>query len=102
MGAVYHWNIDWNSLSKIGIYETLIQERGFAEMDEYVLDHIGLPFQSEKAKELSNYLYRYLSLYCAVLLDLKPTNQSMALIVQGAKAMYAFGMAYEMNRLGMK
>lgn len=100
MGAVYHWNLDWPALSANGIFETLTKERGFFEMDEYVLGCIGMPFGSSEARELSHYL-NHLSFMCGFQLAALGSNGPEA-VMQGAKAMFAFGMVLEMNRLGMK
>ena len=100
IGAVYHWDVDWPALSAKGIFETLTEEREFSEMDEYVLGCIGLPFGSDEAKELSSYLY-HLAARCIFQLMALGSNGPEA-VMQGAEAMFAFGMVLEMNRLGMK
>lgn len=100
MGAVYFWNQDWLTLSRIGIFETLTEERGLDEMDEFVLDNIGLQHDQTEAKDLSSYL-NMLSTLCAVHFMRRGVQLDDTATVLGAKAMFAFGMVFEMNRLGM-
>jgi len=101
MGAVYHWNEDWNALSKAGIYETLTKERGFIAMDEYVFDTIGIPFGSSEYHEFSKFRIE-MQVECENHLDARNLDTFLDTLLCGAKAMYAFGMVFEMNRLGMK
>jgi len=100
MGAVYYWNKDWPLLAKQGIYETLTHERGWGKMDEFVLDTIGIPFDSENGKQLTKYLgyLSWISLHHSFQAGTDPGIQE---IMCSAKAMFAFGMVFEMNRLGL-
>ncbi len=101
MGAVYHWNEDWDTLSKTGVYETLTKERGFFEMDEYVFDTIGIPYGSDPCKELAHFLF-VLASECIGAITEEGLEINLDTLLYGAKAMYAFGMVFEMNRLGMR
>lgn len=101
IGAVFHWNLDWGALSSAGVYETMTRERGFGEMDEYVLDTIGLPFGSDEAMALGKFLYEELSPKCMLFVDPDGDSLDADAVIRGAKAMYAYGVVYEMNRLGM-
>ena len=100
MGAVYYWNNDWPNLEKQGIYYSLTHERGWGKMDEYVLDTIGIPFESEKGKQLTKYLgyLSWISLHHSFKSATEPGFQE---ILCSAKAMFSFGMVFEMNRLGL-
>lgn len=98
MGAVYFWNEDWPSLSETGILETLVKDRGIFQMDEFILDTIGIPFGSEQCEELVKYLHS-LANECIDILGLEGTSLDVDSVVNGGKAMYAFGMVFEMNRL---
>ena len=101
IGAVYHWNNDWDTLSQEGIFEALTKERGFNEMDEYVLETVGISFESDQRKELYNVFDELLS-ECSGYISYEKTDVYRNTLLLGAKAMYAFGMVFEMNRLGMK
>ena len=57
MGAVALWNKDWESLKNKGIAETLLEPRGSEEMDEFVHELIGIPFDSEDGKNLVGQIY---------------------------------------------
>lgn len=100
MGAVYYWHIDWNSLAANGLYRTLTAERGIEEMVEYVSDSIGIPFQSEESQELTCFLKKA-SVLCMDFLVSHQNACGFDAIIEGAKAMFLFGMVFEMNRLGM-
>ena len=101
IGAVYHWNMDWPSLEKNGIFETLTRARGIGEMDEYVMDSIGLPFGSPEEKEVSEF-FRGLANECIFSTIAPAGNRIMDVLLQCSCAMYNTGMVFEMNRLGMK
>lgn len=99
MGAVFHWHVDWDHLSKAGIYEVLTKERGIYAMDEYVYDTIGIGFGSEEEKEITRFL-RTLANCCID--EMVEHDTSLASVVSCAQAMYLYGMMFEMNRLGMR
>ena len=99
MGAVYHWHIDWTNLSSNGIYETLTSERGLFAMDEYVIDAIGIGFGTDEEKELTRFLWR-LATHCLVRFK-SVSSPSEDSFLSCPKAMFLFGMSFEMNRLGM-
>ena len=40
VGAVYWWDIDWDTLKRVGIYETIEPKRGLNYVDEYVQEDI--------------------------------------------------------------
>lgn len=102
MGAVYHWSKDWNSLKSKGVAETLLEPRGYFAMDEYVLDAIGVTYESPEGKKLSNYI-RILANWAFVEFMKDATeDNAMQIIMHEMQAMYHFGMVYEMDRLGMK
>lgn len=101
MGAVYHWHVDWATLQKNGIFETLSGARGLEEMDEYVMDSIGLKFGTPEEKEVTEFL-RTLSYDC-IAFSVAPAGKNlMDALHKACSAMYNFGMVFEMNRLGMK
>ncbi|SCZ80435.1 hypothetical protein [Acidaminobacter hydrogenoformans] len=104
IGATMHWHINWNQLKSRGIFETLTKERGISEMDQYVLDFIGLPFKSDEAKDLKYHIQE--SSRNAIIHMAKHSIDSSPDVVmdayfQACEAMYFFGMAIQMNRLGM-
>ena len=102
MGAVYHWHIDWNGLSKKGIAETLLEPRGAYAMDEYVIDTIGIGFESEEGKKLSKDV-SILSMWALMEFSNDSSGEIlMRIALEAMQSMYMFGMVYEMERLGMK
>lgn len=101
MGAVYHWHTDWNTLSQNGLFETLTKERGVYEMDEYVLDIIGIQHDDFHGKMTSHFIME-LANKCISILEEKFDAPSLDALVEAAKAMFMYGMVFEMNRLGMK
>lgn len=102
IGAVHHWNIDWNELKTNGIAETLMEPNGSCLMDEYVLDSIGIGYDTDAGKslfrainEISNWaLQKFFS-------HVSQENATQA-IENIMYSMYIFGMVYQMERLGMK
>lgn len=99
---VYHWNVDWNGLKSKGVAETLLEPRGSFAMDEYVLDSIGIPFDSSEGKVLSQDIYN-LSMWTFIeFMKEAPREVAMPIAMEAIQAMYLFGMVYEMKRLGMR
>jgi hypothetical protein len=101
MGGVFFWNENWDLLSRTGIVEFLTKPRGLCEMDEYVLDSIGVNYSSSKGKEMTKFLTTF-SGYCMNLTVGEKTAFTTEEILRAAKSMYIWGMVYEKNRLGMK
>ncbi len=56
IGAVYHWDLDSDEVESEGIFEVLTKPNGIMEMDEYVVDAIGLPFRSPEEQKLRKHL----------------------------------------------
>jgi len=102
MGAVWHWQIDWNNLKYKGVAETLLEPRGSFAMDEYVLDAIGIPFDSPEGKKLGQDIYN-LAMWTFIEF-MKDSSKDLAIKValEAMQSMYLFGMVYEMERLGMR
>jgi tetratricopeptide (TPR) repeat protein len=102
MGAVYHWHTDWDALKRKGIPETLLAPRGAFAMDEYVIDSIGLGWDTEEGKEF-NQSIMFLTTWVLVEF-MKGLDESNFLqtALEVMQAMYIFGMVYEMERLGMR
>ena len=101
MGSVFFWDKDWNKLSADGIFETLTGARGLDEMDEYVLDTIGIGFSTSKGKEIISFISG-LSGYCMYRTVDGRTEFGLEDVLRAAKSMYTWGMVFEMNRLGMR
>jgi len=103
IGAVYFWNEDYPALKEKGIYNTLTEKRGIDCMDEFVLDSIGMGFDSIEGKDLTDYLHLICDFALSNIKSLLD-NRDMVLeqLTECYMAMYIFGMVYEMNRLGMK
>ena len=101
LGSTYHWHTNWNMLSNNGIFETLTQERGVFEMDEYVLDTIGVPHDTNIGEAFGKHILSAAD-YCIGILATKQQTPTFETILEASKAMFMYGMAIEMNRLGMK
>ena len=105
IGATMHWHNNREQLKVNGIYETLTKERGLSEMDEYVLDFIGLPFYSDDAKNLIHHIQKS-SRYVIILMIKHSTEVNPRVekdvYYHACEAMYFYGMAIQMNRLGMQ
>lgn len=106
MGAVKLWNDNASKLFSTGVYEALVEPRGFDEMDEYVMDTIGIPFGSSGEKRVTQFLRVLISvLDNQIDFESYLKNDFIAYIYEReykAQAMFIYGMVFEMNRLGMK
>lgn len=98
MGAVCRWHVAWHELESKGIYETLVQERGVFAMDEYVMDEIGIGYGSDEEKVITKFLFSLLDT-CFEMISADEFD--IDAFICFSKAMYLWGMVYEMNRLGM-
>ena len=100
MGGVYQWHVNWNMLSQTGLFEALTKDRGVFEMDEYVLDSIGVGYGSEKGRELVNHIMNAANLSLGIA---RGSHEGLApeVLMEAAKAMFIYGMVYELNRIGM-
>lgn len=99
IGAVYHWKVDWNGLKSKGVAETLLEPRGSFAMDEYVLDSIGIPFDSSDGKILNQEICNLAMWAFIEFLDDASREVAMSIAVETMQAMYIFGMVYEMENL---
>ena len=102
MGAVYHWHTNWPELKKKGIPETLLEPRGVFAMDEYVLDLIGIKFDSEQGKEYNKKLSALATVFASKRVDISPNMYHDSQTLEFMQAMYILGMVMEMERLGMR
>ena len=103
IGAVYFWNIDWPTLSRKGILQTLFEPRGSLDFDEYVTDQIGIQWASPASDQLRKFIdicafysngfsHRFLN---------ADTSLAIQQLIEGFMAMYCLGMSIEMHRLRM-
>ena len=102
MGAVYHWHVNWNGLKEKGIAETLLEPRGAYAMDEYVIDTIGIGFDTEEGKRLTQDVYNLSMWTLMEFFQDSSTEILMRIALEAMQSMYIFGMVYEMERLGMR
>ena len=105
MAMAKYWDLDWEKYAdKDDIYETLRKQRGFDEMDEYILEEV-LEFDEEKCKKITDIVAE-----CACITNTFLRNQN---IEPGTKAaveayleslhqMYLMGMAVQLNDMGYK
>lgn len=103
MGAVRFWYDDWDTLKKIGIYQSLTAPRGFDEMDEFVSDYIGWKFGSKKSEDFVQHI-RLLGITTLARISKENHDDSntMAAYVSMLMAFFYYGMIIEMNELGMR
>lgn len=71
-------------------------------MDEYVLDSIGIPFDSSDGKILNQEICNLAMWAFIEFLDDASREVAMSIAVETMQAMYIFGMVYEMEKLGMR
>lgn len=100
MGAVALWNDDWNTLKQTGILASLSEPRGFDNLDEYVMDLVGIKWDSPEEKKLRRHIVDCSNSLMKDVYASDPDEASEKLM-RGLWALYDYGMVIEMNRLGM-
>lgn len=100
MGAVAKWNDDWPKLRDKGILASLTEERGYFAMDEFVYDYIGIGWDSDECHSVQKIL-REFSETILTEASTKDGKFDMTYYFEALKAMYMYGMVFEMSRLGM-
>ncbi len=105
MAMAKYWDLDWEKYAdKDDIYETLREQRGYDEMDEYILEEV-LCFDEEKCKKVTDIVAE-----CACITNTFLRNQN---IEHGTRAaveayieclhqLYLMGMAIQLNEMGYK
>ena len=101
IGAVYHWDKDWNGLKAKGIAETLLEPKGVANMDDYVFDCIGIGLDTEGSKVFQKQLAKLIDWTKNRYLQYDDSNM-IDVAFNIMQAMYIFGMVWEMDKLGMR
>lgn len=103
MGAVSHWNLDWDALKTKGIAETLLEPRGSFAMDEYVLDSIGIPFETDEGKTLGENIFDLaIWSFNEFTKGASEGSDIVSISMEIMQSMYLFGMVFEMENLGMR
>lgn len=106
LGAAAMWNEDWPTLKSNGIVPALTTPRGIGEMDEFVLDYIGLGFNSKEGKELTERIHLHSDItMLPVLGPVAGGHEQKAFMQQFNEcciAMFEYGVTVQMYRMGMK
>ena len=97
IGAAAEWYENWDALKAKGIIPSLTAARGYFAMDEYVMDYTGIMWGSEESNTLRNTLQDF----SVHIVDVFKGCDNPAQYMEGLKAMYYYGMIYEMKRLGL-
>ena len=102
MGAVRFWHDDYDQLKSKGLIQSLTEPRGIEEMDEFVMDHIGWGFKSEKATDFGKHLIEMsrLAMDMAANKSIDP-GVLFGCYINASMAMFYYGMIIEMNDLGL-
>ncbi len=99
IGAVLLWKENGEKLPYGNIVEMLCEPRGLYYMDEYVHDMLGMPFESEEAKDFVAHIYESRN----ILADILEHKGFEPIIMNEAfKAMYDYGMIWAMDYLGIE
>ena len=102
-----YWDKDWIAhKDDDNIYKSLVNARGFDEMDEYIVEELlGIDFSSSEAEKMENNIK---SLTEAALSQIRrgevEPQSVMAFHVFAAtvELMFIFGVGYQLHRLGYK
>lgn len=99
IGAVLLWKENGEELPGGNIVEILCRPRGLYYMDEHVHDKMGMPYETEEAKELTRHLFLLRDILMEVFrrggFDPIEMNENF-------KAMYDYGMLWAMEHLGIR
>lgn len=102
IGLVFHWHKDWPALKKKGFVQTLLGPKGLEDMDEYVIETIGLEYAASDYFNLQSKLHilgvNAYNFSKSIIKDENPRD----IIIKIMLAMFLFGMVYEMNQLGYR
>ena len=97
LGSVVCWEEDKQTLQLNGILWALTSENGFEGVDKYVAELTGMT--KEEFKKFSSEIFD-LWQYALFLAFSSPKNSQSKQIAECFKALYLYGMSYEMKRLG--
>lgn len=103
IGAAAMWQHDWDNLKKKGVLPALTEERGIGEMDEFVLDYVGIGFSSEMGVDLTERIHIASFKMMDEVRKAGSNNPKDATAQFGEclSAMYKYGIVTQMNRMGM-
>lgn len=104
MGAVAKWNDNRKSLKQKGIIKSLTTERGILSLAEYVMNYIGIGWDTTECRNIYNTLIAYGKDFMLECIEKNEENEvvlNLNSYFEYLQAYYLFGMVYEMSRLGM-
>lgn len=105
MAIANGWDREWTETAKIS-YRSLYGERGFDDMDEYIVSKIlGISLDTPESRALEDIVRRCGELTVDLIRHEQVEPQSpMAyhIFVRASRAMYRIGAAIELKRLGYK
>lgn len=105
MAMAKYWDLDWEKYAdKDDIYETLRKQRGFDEMDEYILEEV-LEFDEEKCKKITDIVAECACITNTFLRNqnIEPgTKDAVEAYLECLHQMYLMGMAVQLNDMGYK
>ncbi len=102
IGAVIHWDDDWDSLKEEGIAETLLDAWEPDNMNSYVLNLL-FDEDEQKAEEFDNKINELSKWVLGKYMkDPEDESQFQKDGLEIMSAMYIFGMVCQMDRMGMR
>lgn len=102
IGAVKLWELDAARLIARGVVREIVTPRGLEKMDEYVMDLVGIGYGSAQFEKLMHQLSDMESFGISLISKSENEEEAYLQFLEFMKAMYLYGMVYEMDRLGMK
>jgi hypothetical protein len=103
IGAVVHDRKNTEEVHKKGVFNILTRERGVFAMDEYVLDLIGAPLQTQEGKNITIHIMGLARLCLDRLATVqKNVQDTSSLFIDACQVMYLYGISLESKRLGIK
>lgn len=102
VGAVKLWEMDAPRLIARGVVREIVTPRGLEKMDEYVMDLVGVGYGSKQFEGLMKQLSDIETFGITLISKSEDEEKAYLQFLEFMKAMYLYGMVYEMDRLGMK
>lgn len=102
IGAVYFWNDNNESFDINTIPHAFIVPRGAEYSDEYILDSVGIGFNSAEGYELVKHINELIADAYELIATIDEEEIRAVQWRELYMAFFLYGMAYEIGRLGLK
>mgnify|MGYP006371220983 FL=1 len=102
IGAVNLWHEKAGNIQIDEIPRVFNEPRGIEFNDEYIIDHVGIGFESIAGKKLIDNIQKHINDAYKFVERYEDEDQKLLQWEELYKAFYFYGMAYEIGRLGLE